>query len=135
MRRFIAGLCIIAALTGCGENTYVLSVPTAEQVRSAEIIDNEDYERTVITEPEDIKAIVSALDNIKKKSVSESIQDFPVNAEDIISVNLVLEEGGVFSGFIYERGNKYYFEQPYNGIYAMKEKDHDTIEDRMDQGM
>ena len=102
-KRLIAVLCIAAVLTGCGKNTYTLSVPAPEQVKSAELIDNEDYERTVIDDPERIAVIVSALDNIEKKSKDESIQDFPVNAEDIISVNLVLNEGGVFSGFIYEK--------------------------------
>ena len=120
-KRLIAVLCIAAVLTGCGKNTYTLSVPAPEQVKSAELIDNEDYERTVIDDPERIAVIVSALDNIEKKS----------KAEDIISVNLVLNEGGVFSGFIYEKRNKYYLEQPYNGIYSMKERDYDNIEELM----
>lgn len=131
-KRLIALLCIIAALTGCDKNTYTLDVPAVEQVSSAELIDNEDYKRTVIEDPERIAVIVSALDNIDKKAKNESIQDFPVNAEDIISVNLVLKEGGVFSGFIYERRNKYYLEQTYKGIYTMKKKDYDTIEELMD---
>ena len=122
---------IILLLAACSQNVYSISVPEASQVRNIELA--EDGRTTVISDSLGINVIVNALKNTDPQTKNESVQDFPVNAEDIVSVNINLNDNTAFSVFLYERNDRYYMEQPYNGIYKMKEKDYDAIEEFADR--
>ncbi len=126
----ILSISLFAALTGCGGNTYTISVPDASQVAAIEL--TESGRSVAVNDEMGINIIVNALRNVNSQTKNESIQDYPVNAEDIIYVDMTLKDESHFSVFVYERRDRYYMEQPYNGIYSMKERDHDTVEDFMD---
>ena len=126
----ILSVILFGAAIGCGGNTYTISVPDASQINKIELMENG---RTVsLSDDMSINIIANALKNADTQTNNESIQDFPVNAEDIVSINMTLEDNSVFSVFIYERRDRYYMEQPYNGIYNMKERDYETIEEFVD---
>ena len=58
----------------------------------------------------------------------ESIQDYPVNSDNIVQVNFVFNESGESTLFVYMKNGNYYLEQPYNGIYRINGDAYNSIE-------
>ena len=86
----ILSVILFGAATGCGGNTYTISVPGASQINKIELMENG---RTVsLSDDMSINIIANALKNADTQTNNESIQDFPVNAEDIVSINMTLEK-------------------------------------------
>lgn len=64
-----------------------------------------------------------------KKTNVESVNDIPVNPDILYFVKLKNESGNYKSAYIYKKGNQYYIEQPYNGIYQITEDEYTKIEE------
>lgn len=73
---------------------------------------------------EDKNKIVKILEELnKKKTLKESINDFPNNVENYITVRIKRNNMEDEIVYIYENKNEIYIEKPYNGIYKIdKEK-------------
>lgn len=58
------------------------------------------------------------------------MQDTPINADKVITVDFNFVETGVSTTmiFVYQKNSKYYIEQPYNGIYQISAEDYTGIE-------
>lgn len=63
-----------------------------------------------------------------KKTHIESVNDIPVNPDILYFVKFKNESGNYKSAYIYKKGNQYYIEQPYNGIYQVTEDEYTRIE-------
>lgn len=64
-----------------------------------------------------------------KKTNVESVNDIPVNPDILYFVKFKNESGNYKSAYIYKKGNQYYIEQPYNGIYQITEDEYTKIEE------
>lgn len=64
-----------------------------------------------------------------KKTNVESVNDIPVNPDILYFVKVKNESGNYKSAYIYKKGNQYYIEQPYNGIYQITEDEYTKIEE------
>ena len=64
-----------------------------------------------------------------KKTHIESVNDIPVNPDILYFVKFKNESGNYKSAYIYKKGNQYYIEQPYNGIYQITEDEYTKIEE------
>lgn len=65
-----------------------------------------------------------------KKTNVESVNDIPVNPDILLYfVKFKNESGNYKSAYIYKKGNQYYIEQPYNGIYQITEDEYTKIEE------
>ena len=58
----------------------------------------------------------------------ESIQDYPVNAENIIKIEFDFKEGGQSLLYVYKKSEKMYIEVPYNGIYRINGDEYNSME-------
>lgn len=56
------------------------------------------------------------------------MQDYPVNAENIMKFELQFKEQGTSTLFVYMKKDKYYIEQPYNGIYRISGDEYNSIQ-------
>lgn len=120
MKKYIlAGLCsiFILALCACGKTKEPIILPDAEDIISVDIKIGED---TVSCSDE--AWINGVIENFSKSEPTgeESIQDVPA-AERYIKVEFQFEDG-TSALFAYEEDGKYYIEQPYQGIYEIKEE-------------
>ncbi len=105
---------------------YTLNLPQPENLESITLKQNDNQKN--INENKEINEILEKLNGEKRTTKEESIQDAPVNANNVITVNFNFKEAGASTIFIYNKNNKYYLEQPYNGIYQMTEEEYSEIE-------
>ena len=63
-----------------------------------------------------------------KKTHIESVNDVPVNPDILYFVKFRNDAGNSKLAYIYKKDNKYYIEQPYNGIYQITEEEYSRIE-------
>ena len=106
--------------------SYTLNLPLDDSVYS---INMEQEDKVVmIEELEKIKDIMFVISKVKGTTTSKSVQDSPVNAENVIKINIEYSEGNILTLFIYKKKNKYFIEQPYNGIYRIFFDEYYSIE-------
>lgn len=106
--------------------SYTLNLPLDDSVYS---INMEQEDKVVmINEQEKIKDIVFVISKVKGATTSKSVQDSPVNAENVIKINIEYSESNILTLFIYKKKNKYFIEQPYNGIYRISFDEYYSIE-------
>ena len=106
--------------------TYNLKLPQLEKLESISL--EQDTNKKVINDNEKMKDIINILNETKRTTKEESIQDSPVNTNNKIKIDFNFKETGASTLFVYERNNKYYIEQPYNGIYRISMDEYNSIE-------
>ncbi len=108
------------------KSSYTLDLPLDDSVYS---INMEQEDKIVrIDEQKKIKHIMFVISKVKKTTTSKSVQDSPVNAENVIKLNIEYSEGNILTLFIYKKKNKYFIEQPYNGIYRISFDEYYLVE-------
>lgn len=110
----------------CDRRTYSLNLPQLEKLKSISLEQNANGK--VISGNEEMKDILYVLNDTKRITKQESIQDAPVNIDDEIKVDFHFIEAGVSTIFVYKKNNSYYIEQPYNGIYQISGDEYNSIE-------
>lgn len=109
--------------------TYNLKLPQLEKLESISL--EQDTNKKVINDNEKMKDIINILNILNERertSKEESIQDSPVNTSNKVKIDFNFKETGASTLFVYERNNKYYIEQPYNGIYKISMDEYNSIE-------
>ena len=79
-----------------------------------------------IEDSNEINDIINILSGTGRKPIAESIQDFPTNVENVISVHF--NGGEIFTFYVYEKNNEYFIERAYNGIYRISPDEYNLIE-------
>lgn len=80
-----------------------------------------------ITDKETIETVYNVFNN--RTTQIESVNDNPINPDILFSVTFKNDNGNYKFAYIYKKDNKYYIEQPYNGIYETSLDDFKTIEE------
>lgn len=106
-------------------NQYTLQLPLMEGSFETITIEQNEIEATIENRNE-INDIINILSGTGRKTRTESIQDFPTNVENVISVHFNC--GEIFTLFVYEKNNEYFIEQAYNGIYRISADEYNSIE-------
>ncbi|MDD3417521.1 MAG: DUF5301 domain-containing protein [Lachnospiraceae bacterium] len=97
-----------------------MNLPQMENVESITFSQNS---AEWVAVDEDVIRFYELLGN-KKTTKSESIQDYPVNADFVVTMTINDAEG-ITTMFVYLKQGRYYLEQPYNGIYRISEEMYD----------
>lgn len=120
MKKFLSlflYLTCILTLVACGKKAAPITLPQADEIASIDITFEENTvshsDKTWMSE---IIADISSSEPTKK----ESVQDAP-RVESYIKIDFRLETGTI-TIFAYEDRDKYYLEQPYQGIYKIERK-------------
>lgn len=108
------------------KTSYTLNLPSDDSVSSINMEQNDKIVK--IDEQEKIKDIMFIIKEVKRTTTNKSVQDNPVNVENAIKINIEYGEGYNSTVFIYKRKNKYFIEQPYNGIYRISPDEYNSIE-------
>lgn len=104
---------------------YNLKLPEISDVSSISVTLNDNEIK--LDKEEDITSIITTLMSNGRTTKTESIQDFPVNASNVITINIYHKSSGNSTLFVYERKRNYYLEQPYNGIYEISSDEYNSI--------
>ena len=120
----ITMICILTVLAGCGKKAEPIDLPSNEAVTSIEVI-TIDGAKADITETTQIETVMTALSAAEPTRV-QSVNDQPanVNAYGTISINTAGEATVVY---YYDKDSKHYIEQPYRGIYELKDNLEETL--------
>lgn len=104
---------------------YNLKLPEINDVSSISVTLNDNEIK--LDKEEDITSIITTLMSNGRTTKIESIQDFPVNTSNVITINIYHKSSGNSTLFVYERKRNYYLEQPYNGIYEISSDEYNSI--------
>lgn len=104
---------------------YNLKLPEISDVSSISVTLNDNEIK--LEKEEDITGIITTLMSNGRTTKIESIQDFPVNVSNVITIKIYHKSSGSSTLFVYERKGNYYLEQPYNGIYEISSDEYNSI--------
>lgn len=104
---------------------YTLELPKAEDLKSIAIA--ADAMNADVTNVEEIKDIIYVIGDGGRTTKRESLNDSPANAEIPIKIEFCFAKGGSSLLYIYTQDNRYYIEQPYNGIYQISGDEYNSI--------
>lgn len=108
------------------KSTYSLNLPSSDSVYN--IILEQNGKIIEIGNKEEIKDIVDVIIEVKRTTKEESIQDSPINVNNEIKVDFEFGDNKIATMFVYEKNDKHYIEQPYNGIYRISPDEYNSIE-------
>ena len=120
---------LVLGLTECGsKKEYTLTLPKEENIES--VFFEKDNNKKEVKDTEEIKDIIYVLSGSGKGRTTneESVQDYPVNAEDIIKIEFNLKDEKQSTLFVYKKNGKMYIETPYNGIYRINGDEYNSME-------
>lgn len=120
---------LVLGLTGCGsKKEYTLTLPKEENIES--VFFEKDNNKKEVKDTEEIKDIIYVLSGSGKGRTTneESVQDYPVNAEDIIKIEFNLKDEKQSTLFVYKKNGKMYIETPCNGIYRINGDEYNSME-------
>ena len=120
----LIAVCCIYYFTN--NRTYKINLPELEKLESITL--EKDGNEKIITNDEEIKEVLEILKGKERNTKTQSIQDEPVNISNKIKIEINFKEIGQSILFIYEKDNKCYIEQPYNGIYKISGDEYKSIE-------
>ena len=105
---------------------YALNLSSADSVYN---IDLEQNGKIIeINEQDKIKDIVNGVAGVKRTTNYDSIQDSPINVDNEIKIDFEFGENKISTVFVYEKKDKYFIEQSYNGIYKISPDEYNSIE-------
>lgn len=128
---FICFCIILGCFAGCGKsNLYTIRLPDVENLSSVSVVSLSRYDETkIFSDTETMEEIYHVFQGRETKR--ESINDNPpVDVAELYAVTFENADEAVRI-YIYRRDNKYYIEQPYNGIYKIQEAEFKTIRSLM----
>lgn len=126
---FIRGLLIGQKNTAKNNlaKTYNLDILNLNEISSVTIDTLSEFGKVKeITDKETIETVYNVFND--KTTQIESVNDNPINPEILFSVTFKNDNGDYKLAYIYKKDNKYYIEQPYNGIYETSLDSFKTIE-------
>ena len=128
-------LITILSLTACGSNrsNKKIVLPKAEEVKEIEIMKNTSEDRFKIESQDEISGIIEEIRENTNDTGKESVNDQPTNINDylIIKFHHRNAEDSPSVAYLYKDKNSPYVEQPYAGIWKLREETFDKISGKL----
>lgn len=121
-------LMTILSLTACGSNKKI-NLPKAEEIKEIEIMKNTSEESLKIENQDEISGIIADIEENTNDTGKESVNDQPTNIKNYIIVKFYHKnaEESPSVAYLYKDKNSRYVEQPYAGIWKLREETFDRI--------
>ena len=132
--RITLAVILIFALTACGAKKEI-SLPEAKEITEIEITENPSGNTVKITEQDEIAKIVNDIKENTKDTGGKSYNEQPANIKKFLAVSFYYNntERNWEVVYLYENRNKTYAEQPYSGIWNIKEEVFQEISGKLKQ--
>lgn len=138
MKKYIGMALVLIAiltLTTCGSNgsNKKIVLPKAEEIKEIEIMKNTSEERLKIENQDEIDDIIEEIKENTNDTDKESVNDQPTNIDDylIIKFHHKNAEENPSVVYLYKDKNDSYVEQPYSGIWKLREETFDEISGKL----
>ena len=121
-------LITILSLTACASNKKI-NLPKAEEIKEIEIMKTTSEDSLKIENQDEISSIIEEIKENTNDTGRESVNDQPTNIKDYIIVKFHhknVEESPSLV-YLYKDKNSSYVEQPYSGIWKLREETFDRI--------
>lgn len=121
--RIVLVLSCILALTACGNKKEIV-LPEAKNITEIKIMYNASETANKIIDEKEISKLISDIKNNSKGTNAKSVNDQPTNIENYIIVKFYHkgEEKSPSVAYLYQKNGNSYVEQPYQGIWDLKEE-------------
>ena len=123
----IVNLLLSLSFLGCSK----VQIELPDQVDLENVVLSEPTEKNntpaIITDKKELKNIIDSIKLNSKKTNNESINDIPTNVDYYIKLEFSHAKGGSSVAYAYKTKHKYYIEQPYSGIWEIKQESYDNI--------
>ena len=124
-------LITILIFTACGSSgsNKKINLPNAEEIKEIEIMKNASEDGLKIENQDEIAGIIEAIKENTNDTGKESVNDQPTNINDYIILKFHHKnaEESPSVVYLYKDKNSRYVEQPYSGIWKLKEDIFDRI--------
>ena len=125
-------LITILSLTACGstcDSNKEIVLPKAEEVKEIEIMKNTSEDRLKIESQDEIFSFIAEIKEYTNDTGKESVNDQPTNINDYLIVKFHHKnaEDSPSVAYLYKDKNSSYIEQPYFGIWKLREEIFDKI--------
>lgn len=119
---------IVLGISGCKKSDeFTLNIYKLNEVSSITIDTMSQYDNTKeFTDENSINEIYNVF--VNKKTNIESVNDTPVNPDTMYVINFKTKNDDSKLIYIYKKGNNYFIEQPYNGVYQLTKEEYNLIE-------
>ena len=125
-------LITILSLTACGSNKKI-NLPKAEEIKEIEIMKNTSEDRLKIENQDEIAVIIADIEGNTNDTGRESVNDQPTNINDYLIFKFhhknAVDSPSIV--YLYKDKNISYIEQPYSGIWILREEIFDKISGNM----
>lgn len=126
---FIILLCFMSACNK--QETKIVMLPDAQEIEYMYVVVGDECK--TIEDKEQIKLILSELSNAEISNL-QSLNDTP-QTESYIKITFETSKGiSSNTVYLYEKEYKFYLEQPYHGIFKIKENTYNRIIDAINKG-
>lgn len=128
-------LITILSLTACGSNrsNKKIVLPKAEEVKEIEIMKNTSEEGLKIENQDEIADIIAEIEENTDATGRESVNDQPTNIDDYLTIRFHHKDAEENPSvvYLYKDKNTSYVEQPYAGIWKLREEIFDEISGKL----
>ena len=113
--------------------TKKITLPELEKITEIEIIKNTSERGKKVTGKEEISKIISELKDNSESTKKESVSDEPTNIEDYICIKFYHDNADDSPSIVYLYKDKddSFIEQPYSGIWKLKNEIFDNISENL----
>ncbi len=121
-------LLLSLSLIGCSK--VQITLPNEADLESIVLSEStqENNKHIIITDSEEIKNIINSIKSNFNKTNKESINDIPTNVDYFIKLEFSHSKGGSSVAYVYKTKDRYYIEQPYNGIWEITQESYENID-------
>lgn len=109
---------------------YVPDIPNSYNLHSIAIESDTGINTT--SDEAEMEEILNGLYDLGLKTQGESIQDYPIDVDDLVAIRFNYREDSVGTLYVYTKNGKYYLEEPYNGVYKLEENEYNYIMNLVD---
>ena len=117
----------LALFAGCGKPAAPMDLPPDNAVTEAVIV-TMNGEKIAVTEPDRIEAVMHFL-RAAEPTRRQSVNDQPTNVASYGTVTIRAGDRTTMV-YYYEKSDRYYIEQPYQGVYRTQ----DSLKDLFQEG-
>ncbi|MBO5452374.1 MAG: DUF5301 domain-containing protein [Clostridia bacterium] len=119
----LAMVMTVLLMSACSKTEYTLNLPAEP---TSITLTKDDDDRTIMT-AENIQTVLTMLKGSGRITTDESTQDSPSGTTDEIKIDFAHNPEGTSTLFVYKKADKFYIEQPYNGIYEITAEEYDSL--------
>ncbi|MBS6185162.1 MAG: DUF5301 domain-containing protein [Clostridium celatum] len=133
--RIILVLTFILTLTACGSSTKKIVLPESKNIKKIEIVYSQNQKSIKIDKEDELSKLISDLNDNSKGTNEESVNDQPTNVEEYITIKFhhKISEDNPSIVYLYDKKGNYYLEQPYSGIWKLKDEVYDEINEKINK--